>query len=222
MRRAISAGAVAATLAIIFVLPVLAAELTSPCSMDLVSHSGTTVDSPQVDAALSVSGPIAEGDVGSQSRPFKVDPEGGVDFRFDTGTTVFQGNHWAVYAQGLPVPILQGSDDNPGDLDETGFVTLNDAIKALPFRVVGTFFVSGDLYGNQDTNHCHGEGYVQVLGDPVGTIPWDIAAALIVLSGLVLLVATPYSTTWETDPNAGERLHSTPLDPETQLGQDRS
>jgi hypothetical protein len=211
MKRAIAAGVVATTLAIALVLPVLAAELSGGCSMEVRSFDGPSINSGQVDAAAAA-GPIGEGAVGSQSRPFKVDPEGGIDFAFHTGTTVFQNNHWAIYAQGLPVAILSGSDDNPLDVDEIGFVTLNETIKALPFRVVGTFFVTGDLWGNNDANHCHGEGYVQILGDPVGTIPWDIAAALIVLSGLVLLVATPYSTTWETDPNAGEQLHSGPVD----------
>lgn len=211
MRRLMTAGVVAMTLAIALVLPVIAAELTGGCSMEVKSFNGPDpANSAEVDQAA-VSGPIAEGAAGSQSLPFRVSPEGSIDFAFHTGGTVFQNNHWAIYAQGLPVPILSGSDDNPLDLDETGVVTLNDAIKALPFRVVGVFFVTGDLWGNSDASHCHGEGYVKVLGDPVGTIPWDVAAALIVLSGLVLLVATPYSTTWETDPNAGEQLHSGPI-----------
>jgi hypothetical protein len=210
MRRFVSAGVVAATLAIVFVLPVLAAQLSGGCSMEARSFAGPGATGAEIDNGA-MNGPVPEGGVGSQTRPFKVDPDGSVDFAFHTGSVVFENNHWAVYAQGLPVPILSGSDDNPLDVDETGIVSLNETIKALPFRVVGTFFVSGDIWGNRDTAHCYGEGYVQVLGDPVGTIPWDVAAALIVLSGLVLLVAVPYSTTWETDPNAGERLHSGPI-----------
>lgn len=211
MRRVIAAGVVATMLALLLALPILAAELTSPCSMEVRSFDGADPQTSTMVDQGAAAGPIAEGAVGSQTRPFKVDPEGSIDFAFHTGTTVFENNHWSIFAQGLPVAILSGSDDNPLDVDETGVVTLNDAIKALPFRVVGVFFVSGDLWGNANTSHCHGEGFVQVLGDPVGTIPWDVAAALIVLSGLVLLVATPYSTTWETDPNAGERLHSGPV-----------
>ena len=72
--------------------------------------------------------------------------------------------------------------------------------------------MSGDLYGNNDTLHCYGEGYVQVLGDPVGTIPWLAAAALILLSGVMLLVATPYSTNWEVDRTGGETLKTGPVD----------
>lgn len=206
MRRLPAAGGVALLLLILFAVPVSAAEMSGGCVLQVRSldKSGGQLDQGQA------SGPIPDGAVGSQSRPFKVDPDGSVDFLFTT-PTVFQNNHWAIFAQGLPVALLSGDDDNPMDTDETGLVSLTDAVKALPFRVVGTFLVSGDIYGNGDASHCRGEGYVQVVGDPVGTIPWDIAVALIVLSGLVLLVATPYSTTWETDPNSGERLHSGPI-----------
>jgi hypothetical protein len=211
MRRLFAAGVVATMLALLLVLPAVAAELSGGCSMEVRSFDGPDPQtSTEVDAGAAA-GPIAEGAVGSQTRPFKVDPEGSIDFAFHTGTTVFQNNQWEIYVQGLPVAILAGSDDNPLDVDETGIVTINEAVKALPVRVVGTFFVSGNLFGNGVADHCHGEGYVQVLGDPVGTIPWDVAIVLIVASGLMLLVATPYSTTWETDPNAGERLHSGPI-----------
>jgi hypothetical protein len=227
MRRVLVACVAATTLALLLVFPVLAAHpvlvadapaalpggpgLFGGCTMEVRSFDGADITTNPVDQA-SVSGALAATDTGGSSQTaFKVNPEGGVDFAFHTGSTVFANNHWAIYAAGLPIPILAGSDDNPLDVDETGFVSLNSAIKALPFRVVGVFDVSGDLWGNNDTSHCRGEGYVQVLGDPVGTIPWDIAAGLIVISGLMLLVATPYSTTWETDPNAGEKLHSGPI-----------
>lgn len=210
MRRVFAAAVVSATLAIIFVLPVMAATLTLPCSMELRSFEGPGATGTEVDTAA-VKGPIPEGDPGSQSRPFKIDPEGSIDFAFHTGQSVFENNHWTIYAQGLPVPILAGQDDNPGDVDEIGIVEVNETIQNLPFKFVGTVFVSGDLYGNNDTLHCYGEGYVQVLGDPVGTIPWDIAAALILLSGVMLLVATPYSVNWEVDPTGGETLKTGPV-----------
>jgi hypothetical protein len=214
MRRVISAGVVAATLALLFVLPVIAAQLSGGCRIEARSFDGPAVNgevSGNIVDEGSMIGPQPEGGVGSQTRPFKVDPEGSIDFLFNTGTIVFQNNHWTIFAQGLPVPILSGSDDNPLDVDETGIVEVDKQIQKLPFRFVGTIFVSGDLWGNNDTAHCYGEGYVQVLGDPVGTIPWDVAAALILLSGLVLLVATPYSIDWEVDQYGGERLHTGPI-----------
>lgn len=206
MRRLISAGVVAATMAIVFILPVIAAQLSGGCSLEARSFSGPNATGSEVDNGA-INGPVPEGAVGSQTRPFKVDPEGSIDFAFHT-SHVFVNNHWTIYAQGLPVAILQGDDDNPLDVDETGIVSIAETVKALPFKFVGTVFVSGDLWGNNDTSHCYGEGYVQIVGDPVGTIPWDIMAALILISGVMLLVAVPYSVHWEADPNAGETLHS--------------
>jgi hypothetical protein len=210
MRRVISAGVVAATLVIVFVLPVLAAQLSGGCSIEARSFDGPGATGAMVDEG-SMIGPQPEGGVGSQTRPFKVDPAGSIDFLFNTGTIVFQNNHWSIFAAGLPVAILSGSDDNPLDVDETGIVNVNETIQKLPFKFVGVLFISGDLWGNSDTAHCYGEGYVQVLGNAVGTIPWDVAAALILLSGLVLLVATPYTVDWEVDQIGGERLHTGPI-----------
>lgn len=210
MKRLLAAGGVTVLLSLLIAVPVLASELTGGCVIQLRSFDGPQATGNQVDAAQAV-GIISEGAVGSQSNPFEVDPAGSIDFLFTT-PTVFQNNSWAIYAQGLPVALLSGSDDNPLDLDERGVVSFAEQIKALPFRVVGTFLITGDLWGNNNGSHCHGEGYVKVLGDPVGTIPWDIAVGLMVFSGLALLVAVPYSTTWETDPTGGERLRSGPID----------
>lgn len=206
MRRVMAASVVATILGLLLVLPVLAAQMSGGCSIEVRSFDGPDATGNEVDNGA-MNGPVPEGAVGSQSRPFKIDPEGSIDFAFHT-STVFQNNRWTIYAQGVPVPILKGDDDNPLDVDETGVVSINDTIKALPFKFVGTVFVSGDLWGNNDTSHCYGEGYVQVLGDPVGTVPWIVMAALIAMSGLALLVAVPYSVHWEADPNAGESLRS--------------
>lgn len=209
MKRLLSAGAMAALLLLLIALPVAAAELTGGCVLQVRSLDGPNATGNEVDQGQAA-GIIAEGAVGSQSRPFKVDPDGSVDFLFHTGT-VFQNNHWSIFAQGIPVALLAGDDDNPLDVDETGIVNMGDAVKALPFKVVGTFFITGDLWGNNDQSHCHGEGYVQLLGDAIGTPLWILAAALIALGGVALLVATPYSRDWEIDPTGGERLHTGPL-----------
>jgi hypothetical protein len=177
--------------------------------MELKSFDGPSATGNEVDRAA-VQGVIAEGDAGSAGRPFKVDPEGSVDFLFNTGV-VFENNNWSIYAQGIPVAILSGSDDNPGDIDETGVVNIGDSLKLLPFKVVGTFYVTGDLWGNQNTRHCRGEGYVQLLGDPIGTPLWIIAAALLALGGAGMLLVTPYSRDWEVDQLGGERLHTGPI-----------
>ena len=211
MRRLFAVGAIGSLFLTVFAaMPVLAAELTGGCVLEVRSFSGPNATGNRVDEG-GAAGVMPEGTVGSQSRPFKVDPEGSIDFLFSTSPTVFQNNTWSIYAQGIPIPLLSGSDDNPLDVDERGVVSVAELVKQLPFQVVGTFFITGDLYGNDNANHCHGEGYVQLLGDAPATPLWMLAAALLALGAVGLLVATPYSTTWETDPNSGERLRSGPV-----------
>lgn len=77
-------------------------------------------------------------------------------------------------------------------------------------RIVGLFHVTGDLWGNGDSVRCHGDGWVRLVGDPVGTIPW-VAALATLVGGLIGLVATPYTRDWEVDPLGGDRLQSGPL-----------
>jgi len=205
MKRLAAAGGVAMLLLLYLVLPVQAADMTGGCTLQVRSLDATGQQLSEGSLPGPAEGPFAP--VGDQSNPLGVEWDGTVDFLFQTGTTVFQNNHWSIQVQGLPV--LSGSDDNPLDTDETGTVSIG-SVSPLPGALVGLFHVTGDLYGNNDANHCHGDGWVYLVGDPVGSIPWDVAAGAIVL-GLLGLVVTPYSTTWETDPNAGEELHTGPL-----------
>jgi hypothetical protein len=190
---------------------VMASELTGGCALEVRSFDGPNATGSEVDEGQ-LAGISAEGDVGTQSRPFKVDPKGSVDFVFSTGTTVFVENDWSIQAQGLPINLLAGSDDNPLDLDERGVVNLGEQLEKLPIEVSGVFYITGDLVGNNGASRCHGEGYVQVLGNPLATPLGLLAAALIALGAAALLVATPYSADWEVDPTSGERLRSGPLD----------
>lgn len=197
MKRISLALAVALTGLLLLALPAAAADLTGGCRLEARSFDANR---------QAVDEGVAPGPKGSQDDPFRVDWDGFVDFLFVT-PVVFQNNHWDVRVYGLPV--LSGRDDNPSDTDETGTVEI---FSAVPVRVVGLFHVEGDIYGNGDTDHCHGDGWVYVIGDPIGTVPWVIAAALIA-AGLLFLVATPYSVTWETDPTGGEVLRSGAVGP---------
>ena len=196
MKR-VSAGALLACLMLgaVGFATVQAATLTGnidpPCSLEARSFEadGTTA----LDEGV-VQGTDSGGE-GTESDPFDVAWDGHVDFRFQTGDTVFQNNSWSIYAMGLPVPILAGSDDNPMDIDETGLVEIENMAAGVP-RFVGLVHVSGVLEGNNGSSRCEGQGWVRIIGDPVGTVPW-IVMALLILAGLVFLVATPYTTTWE-------------------------
>lgn len=193
--------ALLAPLLLMAVAVVSAANLTGtvPCSLEARSYSndGTWVESP--------SGTVPEGAIvldegvlqgvsteGTQQDPFDIAWDGRIDFRFQTGETVFENNDWAVYAFGVPIAILSGSDDNPGDLDEIGKVEIP---QGLP-RIVGTVYVSGWLEGNDGAARCDGNGWVRIVGDPIGTVPW-IVMILLILIGAAFLIATPYTVDWE-------------------------
>lgn len=209
MRRLSFSVVVGATLlAGIAALPAVAATLTSqniqpPCSLEARSYQNTggweaAPGGPVPPSAVVLDeGVIENGSSpeGSQDNPFDVAWDGRVDFRFQTGNTVFQNNEWAIYVTGLPVPILSGRDDNPGDLDEIGYIEIENTAPGAP-RFVGTIHVSGSLVGNSGASRCDGEGWVRLVGDPIGTVPWIVMAGLI-LAGMVFLVATPYTLTWE-------------------------
>jgi hypothetical protein len=213
MRRLFAAGAAVSILMLVAVPFVLGAELTGGCVLEVRSYTLADAQGDVVDEGR-MAGIVPEGQKGDDSNPFKVDLDGSVDFFFSTGTTVFQNNTWSIYAQGIPIPLLTGFDDNPMDVDEAGVVNLNNISEALPFEVAGTFFVHGDLWGNNNTNHCHGEGYVKVGDSPLTTPLGLIAAALVLLGGSMLAVAVPYSRDWEVDPIGGEYLHTGPIDQE--------
>lgn len=212
MRRVLGSALIGSALLLLTsTVGVMATELTGGCALQVRSFDGPGATGNEVDEGQ-LGGIATEGDIGTASRPFKVDPKGSVDFAFQTGDTVFENNNWSIQAQGLPVTLLAGDDDNPLDLDERGYVDLGEQLEKLPMEVSGVFYISGDLVGNDGNHRCHGEGYVRVLGNPIATPLGLLAAALIALGAGALLVATPYTTNWETDPNSGERLKSGPLD----------
>ena len=194
MRRVVAGATIAATLYLLLfaATTTLAATLggSADCSLEATSLAadGTTV----LDQGV-LQGESTEG---SQADPFDVDWDGRVDFRFQTGDTVFVNNHWEIYAMGLPVPILQGSDDNPIDLDEIGFVEVGDMVPAGVPKFVGAVYISGWLEGNEGNSRCEGGGWINVVGDPTGTVGWLVMAGLI-LAGVLFLISTPYTLDWE-------------------------
>jgi hypothetical protein len=194
-RLSLAGGMACALVSLLAAAAAQAATLTGtnvqpPCSLEVRSYEadGVTV----LDEGVVENGSSPEG---TQDDPFDVAWDGRVDFRFQTGNVVFQNNEWAMYAMGLPVPILQGSDNNPMDRDEIGFVEIENVAPGVP-RFVGLVHVNGWLEGNGGTSRCDGEGWIRIVGDPVGTVPWIVMAGFI-LAGFVFLVATPYTTTWE-------------------------
>ena len=182
----------------------LTGNINPPCSLEARSYSNdgdweaaasgaVPAGAIELDSGF-VAGTQSNGE-GTETDPFDVSWDGRVDFRFQTGTTVFVNNTWSIYAESVPVPILSGSDDNPMDIDEIGFVKIHETAAGFP-RFVGLVYVHGVLEGNGGTSRCEGEGWVRLVGDPTGTVAWWVMAALIV-AGMLFLVATPYTPDWE-------------------------
>ncbi|HYC07377.1 MAG TPA: hypothetical protein VEG29_05580, partial [Candidatus Binatia bacterium] len=73
------------------------------------------------------------------------------------------------------------ASDN-GDGDQSGTGTVGVSANA-PFRFTGLYYVSGSISGQGGS--CTGSGWLKLAGDPVGTIPFFVGVALLVL-GVVL------------------------------------
>jgi hypothetical protein len=117
----------------------------------------------------------------SQEAPLQVHWDGTIIWSGTTGSQAIAGRSWHVDVFGLPTP-LRGNDANEdGDTSGEDSVRISEAV---PFRFTGLFHVSGQLKG--DGGGCTGDGWVRVVGDPMSTLPFLVALAL-VLVGVVLL-----------------------------------
>jgi hypothetical protein len=117
---------------------------------------------------------------GSQVNPLLVSWSGTVTWTGGTGA-VIRHTTWHVEAFGLPTPVRGGDANEDGDTAGEDSVRVADLV---PFRVAGLVYVSGTLEG--EGGSCRGSGWLQVVGDPTGTIPF-IAAVALWLVGAVLL-----------------------------------
>lgn len=172
MRRPVTIAAlVAACLLPVLATPAAAFPLTT-CTLSIQSTdaSGAALDTAQSGAPDS-----------TVSDPFKVDWDGEVGY---TGSTsvVIKDYSYHVEVFGVPTPI-RGSDANDDEnTDGDGSVRVGEN---SPFRVAGLYYVSGGYKGAG--GECAGSGWFQLLGSPIGTVPWigGIALTLIGALGLV-------------------------------------
>jgi len=117
----------------------------------------------------------------TQADPFLVDWDGTVKWTGTMGTLVIKDHHWSVSVFNLPTPQRGGDANEDGDTDGNGTVQVSDT---LPFKVTGLFYVSGQISGTGGS--CEGSGWVKLIGDPIGTIPFFLGLALILLGLLGL------------------------------------
>lgn len=170
MRRVLSIAAICA-IALAAAAQTVGAFPLDGCTMSVQSTraDGTTLDT--------VSGP---GPGGTQDEPLDVDSNGSVTWSGTTGSQVIKNNSWHIEV--FYLPLYRGSEANAdGGTSAKGTV---DFGKDAPFRFTGLYFVSGGIRG--DGGACDGSGWVKVIGDPVGTLPF-IAGLVLAILGIVLL-----------------------------------
>jgi len=159
--------------ALILLLPATAAAFPlTNCTMHL--------DSAHANGDIFATADSGDGNA-TQADPFLVDSDGTVDWTGTMGDLVIKDHHWSVSVFNIPTPFSGGDPNEDGGTDGDGTVEVGDT---LPFKVTGLFFVSGSISG--DGGSCEGSGWVKLIGDPLGTIPFFLGLALIVLGLLGL------------------------------------
>jgi hypothetical protein len=172
-RRLAALALVAIALAIASAQP--PAGLAFPLLGCQLTITSLDADGARIDSA------VGGGADATQAAPLQVSWDGTIDWSGSTGARPIPGASWHVAVFGLPTP-LRGDDPNQdGDTSAAGSIRISEAV---PFHFTGLFHVSGQLSGEGGT--CIGEGWVRVEGDPMSTLPFLVALAL-VLVGVVLL-----------------------------------
>lgn len=117
----------------------------------------------------------------TQQNPFIVDWDGTVGYLGTTGDQVIKHNTWFVNVFHIPTPLRGGSPNDDGNKNGSGTVGVSSN---APFRITGLFYVDGEINGDGGT-HCDGNGWFKLAGDPVGTVPFFVALALLILGGIL-------------------------------------
>jgi hypothetical protein len=170
---------------------VLCAALPAALLLALVV-SGTASAFPLTNCTLTVSSTAKGGATldtatggapdATQQDPFIVDWDGTVAYDGTTGSQVIKHNTWFVNVWHLPTPLRGGSPNDDGNQKGNGSV---DVSANAPFRMTGLYFVDGAISG--EGGQCAGSGWFKIAGDPVGTIPFFVGLALLVVGALLAI-----------------------------------
>jgi hypothetical protein len=174
MRAILAAASAIALLFVVAVAPVAAFDLIG-CELTVSSADDT---GQPLDTA---SGPGAGGTLAD---PFDVHPLGTVHYDGHTNS-VIKNHTWHVDVYGVPI-LTGGHDNSGGDTEGSGDISV---AQYAADRLAGLYFVSGTLVG--EGGSCDGSGWVRLVNDPVGTIPWLLGIALAAIGLLTLALATP-------------------------------
>lgn len=162
----------------------LAVLLALPAATQAFPLSNCTLTATSLDATGT---PIATVEGGANdatmTNPFHVVWDGTVAYEGSTAPATIKNYTWHIDAFNIPTQ-LKGSDPNTAGT-QIGTGTVNVAGNA-PFRFTGLFYVNGAISGAG--GNCEGNGWVQMDGDPVGTIPFYFAVGGGIIAILLLLL----------------------------------
>ena len=172
MRRfALSLALPAAILLALFVPGTASAFPLTNCTLSLNSEDKT---------GAALDGAEAGSPDATQQDPFIVDWDGVVTYDGTTGSQVIKNNTWYVNVWHFPTPLRGGSPNGDGNQKGSGSVGVS---ANAPFRITGLYYVDGAISG--DGGSCVGSGWLKLSGDPIGTIPFFVALALLIVGGLL-------------------------------------
>lgn len=169
--------------ALILASPVAAFDLTD-CRLILQSFDA---DSEPLDTAV---GDPGGGEGGTRADPFRVDYDGTVRYEGDTGEQPITNLSWSVDVFLIPTPFRGAGANEEQETSAEGEI---DVSSAMPIKITGLFFVSGEVTG--DERACRGSLWLRLVDDPPAspptTIPFWIALLIIALGLVVLWQARP-------------------------------
>jgi hypothetical protein len=161
---------------------VLALALLIPGSAAAFPLSDCTLELTSLDATGNALDSATGGtNDASFEDPFLVDWEGTVLWNGTMGSQVIKNHGWHVDVFHFPTPVRGGDPNEGGDTSGEGSV---DVSANAPFRLTGSFYVSGEIKG--EGGSCTGGGWFKIVGDPVGTVPFFLALALVVIGAIMI------------------------------------
>ncbi len=127
----------------------------------------------------------APGSLGaSQDDPLLVEWEGPVKYSGTSEPQIIKNHEWQVRVYGIPVRS-DGDENADDEVTTKGTEVMSDF---LPFKMVGLYYVDGEIEGDEGAG-CSGAIWLKLQGNPIGTIPWLLGAALTV-GGVALMAST--------------------------------
>jgi hypothetical protein len=162
---------------------VLATSLLIPASASAFPLTNCTATLTSISADGSPLDTVVGGAADStREDPFLVDWNGTVAWEGTTGGIVFTDFTWGISITGIPTALNGVVANASGQTEGSGSVVPNDA---FPLELVGLFYVTGSVSG--DAGSCDGSGWIQLQGDPFGTLQFWAALAAVAI-GILLIV----------------------------------